>query len=488
MGGGGHLTQPINDLLVLTAANIAVGVNYSDSSNSTPSPWAQGGMMDFLFGADMPLAVRFFFAFVIVLALIGGTAFLVRRFGGERLGASSARSRQPRLAVIDAAAVDGRRRLILIRRDNVEHLLMIGGPSDVVVEANIVRAAAGARDVPGARPPAGLPEPLPRAAATNEGNMWPLQPEPAPAPAARPSRQQQPPMDEPVQWNAEPEPPAPIIPPRRAEARPEMRMEPRSEMRIEPMRMEPRAEMRAEPRAETRAEPRAEMRAEPRAEMRPEPRAEMRPEPRAEMRPEPRAEMRMEPRAEMRSEPRAESRSDARNADPLAGLAAELARVQAEPPPPLPKARPPRERDVPRDGPRPRAPQPERPAEQRLRAVPPPAEEPAASNADQNLAEMAQRLEAALRRPKQGAEPRAPEAAPRPAMAGAPASSEPMMDPAPVPMMAEPVVGFDDAPTAPPRQAPSRPAAAAKPAPQKSVYDSLEQEMASLLGRPNSKA
>jgi hypothetical protein len=30
--------------------------------------------------------------------------------------------------------------------------------------------------------------------------------------------------------------------------------------------------------------------------------------------------------------------------------------------------------------------------------------------------------------------------------------------------------------------------AAAKPAAPKSVYDSLEQEMASLLGRPNSKA
>src|SRR5664279_5714347 len=49
------------------------------------------------------------------------------------------RGRQPRLAVIDAATVDGRRRLVLIRRDNVEHLLMIGGPTDVVVEPNIVR-------------------------------------------------------------------------------------------------------------------------------------------------------------------------------------------------------------------------------------------------------------------------------------------------------------------------------------------------------------
>ena len=42
--------------------------------------------------------------------------------------------------MIDAAAVDGRRRLVLVRRDNIEHLLMIGGPTDIVVEPNIVRA------------------------------------------------------------------------------------------------------------------------------------------------------------------------------------------------------------------------------------------------------------------------------------------------------------------------------------------------------------
>jgi hypothetical protein len=32
--GGGYLTHPVNDLLVFTAANIAVGVNYSDSSET----------------------------------------------------------------------------------------------------------------------------------------------------------------------------------------------------------------------------------------------------------------------------------------------------------------------------------------------------------------------------------------------------------------------------------------------------------------------
>ncbi len=47
---------------------------------------------------------------------------------------------------MDAAAVDGRRKLVLIRRDDVEHLLLIGGPTDVVVEQNIVmEARANAR-------------------------------------------------------------------------------------------------------------------------------------------------------------------------------------------------------------------------------------------------------------------------------------------------------------------------------------------------------
>ena len=42
-------------------------------------------MFESLFGAEMPLPVRFFIAFLIVLGLIGVTAWIVRRFGGERL-------------------------------------------------------------------------------------------------------------------------------------------------------------------------------------------------------------------------------------------------------------------------------------------------------------------------------------------------------------------------------------------------------------------
>ena len=156
-------------------------------------------MFETLFGSEMPLAARFFIAFLVVLALIGATAWLVRRFGANRLGGAGARGRQPRLAVIDAATVDGRRRLVLIRRDNIEHLLMIGGPTDLVVEPNIVRAV-GSREVT-REPPRLSVEPTTRPVAVE--SSWPLQPlsEPSPVPAPRPYRT--PATEEP--WHA-PEP------------------------------------------------------------------------------------------------------------------------------------------------------------------------------------------------------------------------------------------------------------------------------------------
>jgi flagellar biogenesis protein FliO len=111
-------------------------------------------MLD-MFGAEGSLIIRFVVAFVIVLGLIALTFWLIRRFGGARVGTAATRGRAPRLAVVDAAPVDGRRRLVLVRRDNVEHLLMIGGPADVVIEQNIVRAVpvTQPRDVPIPRTP-----------------------------------------------------------------------------------------------------------------------------------------------------------------------------------------------------------------------------------------------------------------------------------------------------------------------------------------------
>src|SRR5829696_981835 len=134
--------------------------------------------MNSLFGVDLPTPVNFVIAFVVVLLLIGAATWLVRRFGATRLD-PGARSRQPRLAVVDSAAVDGRRKLVIIRRDNVEHLLMIGGPTDVVVETNLVRGpAAATREAPVARN--GAADTLPRNAPPADPTPWPLQPEPVP--------------------------------------------------------------------------------------------------------------------------------------------------------------------------------------------------------------------------------------------------------------------------------------------------------------------
>src|SRR5215468_556992 len=170
---------------------------WEQSARQDPAPLGrrEEHVLDFLFGEGQ-YGLRFLFAFIVVLGLIGLFAWLARRFGATKLGTMAARGRQPRLAVIDAAAVDGRRRLLLIRRDNVEHLLMIGGPTDVVVETNIVRAGAVREAAPGRQP--ATADTLPRPVQLDETGNWPLQPEPALASQGNSRRAAAPmPLDEP---------------------------------------------------------------------------------------------------------------------------------------------------------------------------------------------------------------------------------------------------------------------------------------------------
>ncbi|MBM6594620.1 flagellar biosynthetic protein FliO [Microvirga pudoricolor] len=108
------------------------------------------------FGIEGSRATQYVIAFAIILALVLLFAWVLRRLTGGRLllpGQDRGRSRQPRLGIVDIYDLDRQRQLILLRRDNVEHLLLVGGPNDVVVETNIVR-------VPGARLPAGPNEPV----------------------------------------------------------------------------------------------------------------------------------------------------------------------------------------------------------------------------------------------------------------------------------------------------------------------------------------
>lgn len=86
-------------------------------------------------------------ALAVVLLLFGLFIFILKRLTG--VNAPQSRNRQPRIAVMDSAPVDTKRRLVLIRRDNIEHLILVGGPSDVVVEQNIIRNAPLTTSRPG---------------------------------------------------------------------------------------------------------------------------------------------------------------------------------------------------------------------------------------------------------------------------------------------------------------------------------------------------
>jgi flagellar protein FliO/FliZ len=384
-------------------------------------------MLDSLFGSQLGTTAKFVIAFVLVLGLIGVTALILRSFGGGRMPSSGGgRNRQPRLSVLDSAVVDAKRRLVLIRRDNSEHLLLIGGPTDVVVETNINRTGApqGATR-PQLRggpvvdtdalesslvPEAAYEEPVVRA------------PEPAPAPAPAPREREPRPRPEPAPA------PAPAPAPRAREPRPQPEPEvtPRPQPRVEIQEAAPAPAPRPEPAAFTPPPP-----LPPRVEPRPEPIA-FTPPPRPEPRPEPAAfapPPPLPPRAEPRLEPRHEP-------------------AAFSPPPPLPP-RPvahPSAAALPQ--PAPLVPEPV--------AAPAPSPAPAVADDEARFNEMAQRLEAALRKPATPpAPPRVPELR----------TSAPAPRPAPAMPQTRPM------PPAPARQESVNP------------FDSLEAEMASLLGQ-----
>lgn len=90
-----------------------------------------------IIGESAANVVFFILLFALILLVIVVVFSLIKRLGGGSFNAGN-RGRAPRLSVMDAAPVDSRRKLVLVRRDDVEHLLLIGGPTDVVVEQNIV--------------------------------------------------------------------------------------------------------------------------------------------------------------------------------------------------------------------------------------------------------------------------------------------------------------------------------------------------------------
>lgn len=77
---------------------------------------------------------RFLAALLFVLGLIALVAWLARRL---RLGPAAAMSPARRLAVLETLPLDARRKLVLVRRDDTEHLLLLGTDGNRLVESGV---------------------------------------------------------------------------------------------------------------------------------------------------------------------------------------------------------------------------------------------------------------------------------------------------------------------------------------------------------------
>ncbi len=105
---------------------------------------------------------------VVLLVAIYGALVALKLYGKK------ARRRDPegRIAVVSVCDVDENRQLLLVRRDDVEHLVLVGGNTDLVIESGI---EAGEYREPVVAPARKVSAPAPRAAA-------PAAPPPPPPP------------------------------------------------------------------------------------------------------------------------------------------------------------------------------------------------------------------------------------------------------------------------------------------------------------------
>ena len=84
--------------------------------------------------------LRFLMSLGVVLALIGAGAWAIKRFALER-GLPVGRRDARRLQVMETLSLDARRKLVLLRRDGIEHLVLFGPNQELLVESGITRAA-----------------------------------------------------------------------------------------------------------------------------------------------------------------------------------------------------------------------------------------------------------------------------------------------------------------------------------------------------------
>src|SRR5882762_5756993 len=77
--------------------------------------------------------LQFFLALIFVLGLIMAMSWALKRFGfGD--GNKGPLARRRRVAMIESTALDSRHRVVLLRRDDVEHLVLVGPNTSQIIQ------------------------------------------------------------------------------------------------------------------------------------------------------------------------------------------------------------------------------------------------------------------------------------------------------------------------------------------------------------------
>jgi flagellar protein FliO/FliZ len=148
-----------------------------------------------LFGGSGNTILTMIFALGIVVVLIILAVWLLKLL--SKFSGNAVRGRNRRLSVVDTLSIDPKRQLLIIRRDDVEHLILTGGPQDVVVETGIaveeqvqatpqrrpLPAIVGRKPIP-AKPGATAVEPAPE----SEAAAAPIATSPVETPVRRATR------------------------------------------------------------------------------------------------------------------------------------------------------------------------------------------------------------------------------------------------------------------------------------------------------------
>lgn len=86
------------------------------------------------------------------------------------------RGRNRRLSVVDSLALDPKRQLLIVRRDNVEHLILTGGTQDLVIESGIAVAEPAAQPTRRPIPMVAARKPAPPTKASAPAPAAPVEP------------------------------------------------------------------------------------------------------------------------------------------------------------------------------------------------------------------------------------------------------------------------------------------------------------------------